>query len=306
MPRKAELPTTRRKPRKAELPTTRRKPDEECSKKYLEYGYNPGKRTAECTYKLGRLSDFGEFKEAAKDDRIFVNWQKRKKRPKIFPNESDRLVADEDHEYVGCPECGWKWFSGMAGSKAHAREEKTIDSEGNQISICLIERRDQRKRNDKAKQKGDSANSAQSAAKQRQQPAAKPAPQQPLQPLNVEPAVEQPQQQATGLDVLVQVMGESAQPSKPPETQQLSNKSALFESVDNDQALEASHDENAEQLHASDTDSTDSTASEMTKWARNNNVDDFEKALPDFEPPTQPGIMPDPSADANFVNCFFV
>jgi len=62
-------------------------------------------------------------------------------------------------------------------------------------------------------------------------PAAKPAPQQPLQPLNVEPTVEQPQQQATGLDVLVQVMGESAQPSKPREPQQPSDKPAMVESV---------------------------------------------------------------------------
>lgn len=213
------------------------------SQKEQDYPTDPNKSWKEPKWQLTfdppQLST--TFQAASKKDLRLAGWQLGKKRPaELFP-----LMYDQHGDPVRCVQCGMKWLWGKATGKRHNYDGFVLDSEGNKVPICVI-----------ARQKGNSAkrlksNPAQSAAKQRQQssnvvlvsgpaslpasgpaslPASLPAPQQPLQPLHVEPTVEQPQQQASGLDVLLQVMGESAQR---PETQQLSDKSALFESVDN-------------------------------------------------------------------------
>lgn len=251
-------------------PVNARKAVGQLSKRERENGTDPNKRFEECNYELGRLSESGQFEEVDKDDPMFADWQPRKKRPKHFPGGSVQLVAQEDRQPTLCPQCGWKWFSGIASNKAHNRQGFTFDSKGNQISICLLERRDQRKAKDKAQQKGNSAkrlksNATQSAAKQ------------PLeQPSDVTPAPE-PASEPVYLPASV-----------PPLQQSQANLVTFQEPVDVPGNVSLPCD-NAEQLNESD---ADSSASEMTKWARDNNVDNFEEALLDFETPAEPPTEP--------------
>lgn len=85
-------------------------------------------------------------------------------------------------------------------------------------------------------------------------------------------------------------------PSKPPQTQQPSDKPALVQP-----ASLSTH----EQSHASDNDAAsddDSKTSDMTKWVRDHNMENFEQAFSEFEKhteqPTKPGVLSDESAEA--------
>lgn len=177
--------------------------------------------------------------EADKQDPEFDKW-KQKRRPKKEVAVPE-LYCIEDGTLNLCRECFLHWLSQRKPGKGH-----------NGGLFCCHKRHKEAKRREedrpaKRNKTHVSKPTPEPASKPASEPASGPAsepaveqqvqpsnvvpasvsaPQQLLQPLNVEPTVQQPQQQATGLDVQVQVMGESAEPSKPPETQQPSDKPA--------------------------------------------------------------------------------